>query len=124
MKEVHETVVLNVPEMSQSHFPSNMNLLRSLQLPRDFQPESSVTSGEAPMDVEKEDESTTPVAGNMFLFVYKKECFTISHCIRLELAISNNWSTNSRMLDHTTSTFQTCISSGIQFYPFVLFNFQ
>ncbi|XP_057372833.1 arginine/serine-rich protein PNISR-like [Daphnia carinata] len=56
MKEVHETVVLNVPEMSQNNFPSNLNSLRTLS-GVELQPsDSSVTSGEAPMDVEKEDE--------------------------------------------------------------------
>ncbi|KAI9560714.1 hypothetical protein GHT06_011664 [Daphnia sinensis] len=56
MKEVHETVVLNVPEMSQNNFPSNLNSLRTLA-GVELQPsDSNVTSGEAPMDVEKEDE--------------------------------------------------------------------
>ncbi|KZS21276.1 Uncharacterized protein APZ42_011828 [Daphnia magna] len=56
MKEVHETVVLNVPEMSQNNFPSNLDSLRTLS-GVELQPsDSNITSGEAPMDVEKEDE--------------------------------------------------------------------
>ncbi|XP_046651345.1 arginine/serine-rich protein PNISR-like [Daphnia pulicaria] len=59
MKEVHETVVLNVPEMAQSHYQSNINLLRSSPAVELQPSDSNVTSGEAPMDVEKEDEITS-----------------------------------------------------------------
>ncbi|EFX71722.1 hypothetical protein DAPPUDRAFT_255403 [Daphnia pulex] len=59
MKEVHETVVLNVPEMAQSHYQSNINLLRSSPSVELQPSDSNVTSGEAPMDVEKEDEITS-----------------------------------------------------------------
>ena len=47
MKEVHETVVLNVPSnhIMQLHPP-----------PNSFPVDSGVVGGEAPMDVEKEDE--------------------------------------------------------------------
>jgi hypothetical protein len=64
MKEVHETVVLNVPEMAQSHYQSNINLLRSSPAVELQPSDSNVTSGEAPMDVEKEDEITSSASGN------------------------------------------------------------
>lgn len=70
MKEVHETVVLNVPQITQSHFPSNTNLLTP-QTVMGLQPSDSViTSGEAPMDVEKEDESTPSSSGEIHSTFY------------------------------------------------------
>ena len=78
MKEVHETVVLNVPEMTQNHFTNNINVLRSLQLPRELQqPESGVTSGEAPMDVEKEDEVTS-ATGNLLVILFLTQIYFIT----------------------------------------------
>ena len=63
MKEVHETVVLDVPGNSHhQHLHGNGN----------FQPmapgafpshDSGVVGGEAPMDVEKEDENTSAPQG-------------------------------------------------------------
>ena len=64
MKEVHETVVLNVPEMAQSHYRSNINLLHSSPVVELQPSDSNLTSGEAPMDVEKEDEITPSISGN------------------------------------------------------------
>lgn len=72
MKEVHETVVLNVPEMSQNNFPSNLDSLRTLS-GVELQPsDSNITSGEAPMDVEKEDEimHSTPGNGQDFCAIF------------------------------------------------------
>lgn len=65
MKEVHETVVLNVPEMAQSHYQSNGNLLHSSPTVELQPSDSNVTSGEAPMDVEKEDEITSSASGSI-----------------------------------------------------------
>lgn len=66
MKEVHETVVLNVQEMAQSHYQNTLNILQSphtaaVEL---HQIDPSVVGGEAPMDVEKEDEIQSTIPGS------------------------------------------------------------
>lgn len=102
MKEVHETVVLNVPEVTQSHFSSNLNVLRSLQLPGiEVQPsESGVTSGEAPMDVEKEDEVVSSVPGNLLVFFLK--CIHKCTCLSDWSWTRSNQPTQSWQPQHAT----------------------
>lgn len=63
MKEVHKTVVLNVPQIAQNHFPNNSNLTESQSMMMLHSSDSILNSGEAPMDVEKEDESTPSSSG-------------------------------------------------------------
>lgn len=66
MKEVHETVVLNVPQVNQNPFNINVNPLLSQPFVGLHPADSIVTSGEAPMDVEKDDEVVTNQPGNFF----------------------------------------------------------
>lgn len=98
MKEVHETVVLNVPEMLHKNFSSNLNSSRPISATELQHSDFNMTSGEAPMDVEKEDEITSSTPGNV---EHCKICeffpINVDERCRLELAISVCKSANSQL---------------------------
>lgn len=66
MREAHETSVVNVPAMIQSHVgfsavqPRNIHHLAGLQVQ-----DSQVNGGEVPMDVEREDEHSPAITSGI-----------------------------------------------------------